>query len=487
MRLHIPPSLSRVLYQIGEISGNCAYLVGGSVRDILLKQQTVDIDIVVEGDAIQVARKLQKLWNGTLDVHTQFGTATVTPNDTTLPKVDLVTARRETYQKPATLPKVEQGTITDDLHRRDFSINAMAMHLDPNAFGKVFDPTGGHDDLKKGVIRVLHKCSYVDDPTRIFRAFRYAMRYNFTIVEGDIIQLKDALPYIKQLSGERIRNEIERILIEDSATFIIDQLQQLSVFQTILQGWNVPQSIIRDHETANKAIKWASENITDENFRPNLVRWISLFGLNDKGRMPIYQIQALCFRLVLEHQLRRIGMRNQVQRQDTNIENNIRIVFEKLGIPISTQISVEYFNGKWCIVDVENELTHIYEDGTLYQIHTQITAYQQFLSILGLLSESTTPSKIYQTLKAFPIEVLVIGYSDTNLLDVQRKWIGEYLNTLRHIDPLVTGNDLIQWGETPGRAFNKILENLFTLQLDDKINSKLDAFDRYKVLKRQIT
>ena len=136
---NIPEPILNLLCEIGEVEGKNAYLVGGFVRDLLLKRPSPDIDIVVEGDAIRVAQAMCDRWSGTLEAHAQFGTATVTPQNTDLPKVDFVTARRETYQGSGTLPIVQSGSITDDLRRRDFSINALAMRLDPTAFCTIVD------------------------------------------------------------------------------------------------------------------------------------------------------------------------------------------------------------------------------------------------------------------------------------------------------------------------------------------------------------
>ena len=168
-------------------------------------------------------------WNGTLEVHPQFGTATVTPENIDLPKVDFVTARCETYQGAGTLPIVQSGTITDDLRRRDFSINALAMRLNINAFGTIVDETGGLADLEAGILRVLHDRSFIDDPTRIFRAARYAGRYDFRIAETDETLIQEALPILPQLSGERIRNEIDRVLLEKRAAKIVEHLTQLGI------------------------------------------------------------------------------------------------------------------------------------------------------------------------------------------------------------------------------------------------------------------
>ena len=166
---NIPEPLLSLLKEIGEVGGKGTYIVGGFVRDLLLKRPTLDIDIVVETDAMPVAKTMQDRWNGQLHVHPQFGTATVTPAAPNLPKIDFVTARRETYETAGALPIVARGTLRDDLHRRDFTINALAMRLDKRAFGTIVDNTGGLEDLEKGIIRVLHRRSFRDDPTRIFR------------------------------------------------------------------------------------------------------------------------------------------------------------------------------------------------------------------------------------------------------------------------------------------------------------------------------
>ena len=477
---YISESLLHTLHEIGEIGGQHVYLVGGSVRDLLLKRPTFDIDIVVEGDALRVAKEMQKRWHGTLLVHPQFGTATVTPADPTKPKVDFVTARCETYQKPGTLPKVKRGTITEDLQRRDFSINALAMRLDSTNFGTVIDKTNGLDDLKTGTVRVLHDQSYTDDPTRIFRACRYARRYDFRIADADILLIKEAIPLLAELSGERIRNEIDRVLLEDNAPQIVQELAQLGTYQAISPGWKISRTFSSDFQTAQQAISWASEHIIDEDFQPNIVRWMSLFGMGNFQEVQIYQIEALCFRLVLEHQLRRIASATQVLNQEIPSKKTVRFVFEKLGLKLSKNASIWDHNGKWGIVDAENRLTYVYENKIIYKVQTPITAYRQLLSILGSLTDTTAPSKIYQVLKSFPLEALVLGYSDA-----QRKSIGDYLWTLRKVQPFITGDDLIQWGEKPGKTFKTVLWDLFAAQLDGKINSKSEAYSHFQLLKEQ--
>ena len=473
----IPKPILNLLHEIGKVGGKGTYLVGGFVRDLLLKRPSLDIDIVVEGDAIRVANAMCEQWNGTLDVHPQFGTATVTPENVNLPKVDFVTARRETYQSSGTLPIVERGTITDDLHRRDFSINALAMRLDVSAFGAIVDKTGGLEDLKSGTIRVLHKQSFTDDPTRIFRAARYAGRYGFRIAETDTILIQEALSVLARLSGERIRNEIDRLLLEKDAPEIVEHLTRLDVWKTISEGWNISTTFACDFKKAEQTITWASTHLMGEGFQPELVRWMAFLGTGT----PIYQIEALCFRLVLERQLQRLISRAQAMKCGVSLEKEVAVTaFEKLGFPLSENTSVEHQNGMWCIVDTDNMKTYVCGEGNLYRVQTPLTTYKQLERALAPLKETAKPSEIYQLLKPYPIEALALGCIDTTMPEWKRKKIKNYLFTLRKIQPLITGDDLIALGEKPGKAFETRLWKLFALQLDGEITKKEEAYSRLR-------
>ena len=479
MELNIPDMLSDLLHEIGEVGGKHVYLVGGSVRDLILKRKTIDIDIVVEGDALRIAQALQNRWNGKLQTYPEFGTATVTRSDPILPKVDFATARSETYHIPGTLPKVEPNTINEDLLRRDFSINALAMYLDKDAFGTIIDKTGGLEDLRSGTIRVLHNKSYTDDPTRIFRACRYAARYNFNIAETDVKLIQKAIPQITFLSGDRIRNELEHIFHEDCTSTIIQQLSDWNVFKTIVPGWVISSTFSKDYRTSQNAISWASQNLADIDFQTNIVQWMILFGLSNTLDMPKYLIEAICFRLVLDHQLRKIASISSLTEQDTDSHKQIIEAFEKLDIPLSNKVSFDYQNGKWCIIDYENRATYVYGDGNLCEVYTPITTYRQLIQVLRSLTNDTPSSKIYQSLKQIPVEALTLGYLDTNISALKREIIEDYLINLRNKKPIVTGNDLIQWGEKPGKNFQTILWELFAAQLDGKINTKSEAYTRF--------
>ena len=469
---NISEPILNLLYEIGEVAGKNAYLVGGFVRDLLLKRQSLDIDIVVEGDAIRVAETMRDRWNGTLETHSQFGTATVTPENVDLPKVDFVTARRETYQGAGTLPIVQRGTITDDLRRRDFSINALAICLDTDAFGTIVDKTGGLKDLEAGILRVLHKQSFIDDPTRIFRASRYAGRYGFCIAETDAVLIREALPILPQLSGERIRNEIDRILLEENAAKVVEHLTQLGVWESVATDWHISATFSDDFQKAEQAISWASAHLGDETFQPERVRWMTLFG----RRTPIYRIEAISFRLVLAHQLQRLISRTQAMKRGASLEEVTAPVFEKLGFPLSENTFVEHQKGMWCLVDTDNMNTYVGGDGHLYRVQTPLTAYRALEQTLTALKETVQPSEVYQLLKPYPIEALALGYVDTTVPKWKREKIRDYLLVLRKTRPFITGDDLIASGEKPGKAFETVLWDLFAAQLDGKIATKSEAF-----------
>ena len=204
--------------QLAAESGTPAYLVGGPVRDALLGARLSDLDFAVVGDAPALARRLAaRLGCGSrLTAHPRFGTATVAfTADGIDGHIDLVTARRESYPRPGQLPRVTPGSIADDLARRDFSINAMALPLTPGD-GELLDPQEGLADLEAGVVRILHPRSFADDPTRLLRAVRYEQRFGFRIDPATRAAMAVAVSdgYMDAVSGDRWRRELERILDE---------------------------------------------------------------------------------------------------------------------------------------------------------------------------------------------------------------------------------------------------------------------------------
>ena len=209
--------------------GEGVYLVGGTVRDILLGRTSFDVDIAVEGDALAFARSL----GGEVTAHGRFGTAVVRFPDGR--HVDVVTARRESYPAPAALPDVEAGTIEDDLARRDFTVNAMAVSLGGD-FGRLVDPHGGRRDVDARVIRVLHPRSFVDDPTRIFRAVRYESRLGFRMDPETERLAREGVAGTALLTPARMREEVVALVSEDEVERALDRLAELAAAPQLEPG-----------------------------------------------------------------------------------------------------------------------------------------------------------------------------------------------------------------------------------------------------------
>jgi tRNA nucleotidyltransferase (CCA-adding enzyme) len=209
------------------------YLVGGSVRDVLLGEPSLDVDIAVEGDAIAFARTLADRLHGRVRPHEQFGTAVVSYGDGE--RIDVAITRTESYPAPAVLPTVEQASIGDDLRRRDFTINALAASLKGDDFGRLVDPFGGRNDLESGTIRVLHDRSFVDDPTRIFRAIRYESRFGFRMEPHteELARSCVGCGLVGDLSGARVPADLVALLEDGEVDRSIARLAELDMAHAI--------------------------------------------------------------------------------------------------------------------------------------------------------------------------------------------------------------------------------------------------------------
>lgn len=216
----------KIVGKIADESGVQAYLVGGPVRDKLLGIKNLDLDFVVEADGIRFAEALNKALKGKLTTYKAFGTATIELKGK---RIDIVTARKETYKRPAAYPAVKSGKIKDDLFRRDFTINAMAIVVNKKGLGRLVDFYNGQKDLKKGLIRVLHDKSFMDDPTRIFRAVRFSVRFGFKIEPHTKRLMKEAVldGLLGEVNAGRIRKEIELFLKEKNPKKCLDVFSKL--------------------------------------------------------------------------------------------------------------------------------------------------------------------------------------------------------------------------------------------------------------------
>jgi len=229
--------LLREASSLAQEMGYPLYVVGGFVRDLLLGEPTLDMDLVVEGDAIRLARRLGRRAGARTRSHRQFGTAKLILEgreaEFGVPSLDFATARMEFYAHSAALPEVELSSIKADLHRRDFTINTLAIRLDSGYYGQFLDFYGGEQDLKEGLIRVLHSLSFIEDPTRIMRAARFEQRLGFSIEARTAELIDNALPMLSRVTGERIRHELYLILREREPERVLSRLGGLHILAEI--------------------------------------------------------------------------------------------------------------------------------------------------------------------------------------------------------------------------------------------------------------
>ncbi|MFC1708530.1 CCA tRNA nucleotidyltransferase [Candidatus Omnitrophota bacterium] len=259
----LPAQLSNIIFlsrNLAKIQKVGVYLVGGFVRDILLGVDNFDLDIVVEKDGIDFAYKLSRVLDAHVIKHRAFGTATITTKEGL--KIDLTTSRREFYPEPAVLPVVSEGTIEDDLFRRDFTINAMACHIDFEKFGEFVDISGGLKDLRAGCVRFLHERSFIDDPTRIIRAVRFEQRFRFSIDKKTLGFIKQAKKFnmLEKVQKHRIRDEIVLIFKEPDAYKVLNRLKQIYNLTFIEKSVKLNKDLKHSFNAIDKACIWFQGN-----------------------------------------------------------------------------------------------------------------------------------------------------------------------------------------------------------------------------------
>ncbi len=336
MELYFPAPLLALIRQIGELAaqqGYNVYFVGGIVRDLLLGHPLVDLDIVVEGHAITLGKALADKFGGEIHTHSRFGTVKWTlpaelwekwqmangewrmadpefanspsrnpkstihnPKSQHLPDfIDLVTARTEFYEHPTALPLVERSSIKQDLHRRDFTINTLAIRLDPQRWGELLDFYGGKADLDAGVVRVLHSLSFIDDPTRILRAARFEARLGFHLDLQSESLIANALPMLDRITGGRIRHELDLIFREAQPEAALDRLQALGALG------HIHPELISD--------AWLHERFTRVRQLDNLALWNIATGEREGARIDFFYWALFFYRLssgAVEHLIKRL-------------------------------------------------------------------------------------------------------------------------------------------------------------------------------------
>ncbi len=229
----------------GDFGAGEAYLVGGSVRDLILGREPKDPDIVVTGNGPRFARALAEKVKGKVSAVSQFGTAII---DSPQGRIDVATARSETYASPAALPEITPSSMDDDLKRRDFSVNAMALALRPESWGDLLDPYKGFSDCARGRIRILHDASFQDDPTRILRAVRYEVRLSFGFAVDTAEALERDLPYLDRLTSSRLLAELRKLLAEPVRADILRRAETLGILGAISPSLRATESGLKTME-----------------------------------------------------------------------------------------------------------------------------------------------------------------------------------------------------------------------------------------------
>lgn len=294
MKKRLPPNVFELLKRSGEVAKTLEYrvfLVGGMVRDLFLHRSNIDVDLVVEGDGIQFASEFGKEHSSEIVTHKRFGTARLIFPDGF--KMDVATARTESYHAPAALPEVHGGILRQDLYRRDFTINTLAIDLNPSKFGQLVDYFGGWDDLRQGVVRALHSLSFIDDPTRTLRAVRFASRFNFRISDDTSRLLRSAVDsrVLDKLSGKRFWAELRNILLEPHPTPAIRMLQDYKLLQFVHPEVELDSFLLDLLYQVETVLAWHRLNFSHE--KP-ANQWLLYFmavleKLNRSERMDISQ------------------------------------------------------------------------------------------------------------------------------------------------------------------------------------------------------
>lgn len=396
----------QLLQTIGEVAdkfGYNAFAVGGFVRDLLLKKPNLDLDIVIEGDGISFAKELAADLDGRYRTHERFKTAVVLMEDGF--KIDIATARLEYYEYPAAMPTVELSSIKLDLYRRDFTINAMAIQLNQQHFGTLIDFFNSQNDLKQKSVKVLHNLSFVEDPSRIFRAVRFEKRMGFQISPHTKRLIINAvnMKLFGKSGDSRFLSELKIILSEENPLPAIQRLAEFDLFQFLWPDlrphYEVDRRFMHILTQAQLAISWFRLLYLDEPCRNWVVYLLAIMSRSSQD-----ELSAFCARFG------------------------------------ETAKTTEYLLDQKDRAD--KALNRLSRDNHLK--NSEIVACFEEITLEGVL--------------------YIMAIARKNHV---KKAISLYVTSLRHVEAGLSGNDLKNLGYKPGPQFKKILTYLKNLQLDN--------------------
>jgi tRNA nucleotidyltransferase (CCA-adding enzyme) len=419
----LAPNIQQILTRMGEVGDELqvdVFAVGGFVRDLLLRQENLDVDIVVEGDGIAFAAEFARRFGCRIRTHRKFGTAVLIFPDQF--KIDIVSARTEYYLEPGALPTVEHAPIKLDLYRRDFTINTLAIALNGRHYGELYDFFGAQRDLQEKAIRVLHNLSFVEDPTRVFRAIRFEQRLGFHIGGHTEHLLRSAvrMGFLEKIGGPRVLNELILILKEADPLPAVLRMAKFHLLQYLHPDLDREERLRPLFSAARRAINWYELLFTGEPCRRWTVYFLCL--LSNLGQEAV---QEVCGRLGVTPRLR--------------------------------QLFVE-----------EREEIHRLTNLIFWRRTRQ---------------QPPRPSEITAWFRGLSSEALLYGMARSGTEQVQRT-ISHYFTHLRSVSCALTGQDLKKLGIPPGPIYKVILQRLLEGRLDGDLLTRKDeeAFVRHHYL-----
>ncbi|TYB30689.1 MAG: CBS domain-containing protein [Candidatus Mcinerneyibacterium aminivorans] len=278
LKYHFPEKINKIIKDIGKIADKNnykAYIVGGVARDLILDRENYDLDIVIEGNGIKVARQVEEKYDIYVVIHKKFKTAVLDFDEF---KIDIATARSETYKKPGALPDVMSSSLKYDLYRRDFTINAMAISISGEDFGDLYDYFDAYKDLQNKIIKIMHNISFIEDPTRILRGIRFATRFDFKFDKQTKNLLKNALDInmLEEISGRRIKDELVLMLKEDYPEKAFAMMDELNVLDDIIPGIEFDSEKEKLFREIRHVIHWYHHLYLDEVIERNYLYFFAL-------------------------------------------------------------------------------------------------------------------------------------------------------------------------------------------------------------------
>jgi len=414
-----------VLRHLGEIGEELAlpiYVVGGFVRDLLLGIENFDIDVTVEGDGILFAESFAVRFGCRCKSHQKFGTAVIVFPDGF--KIDVASTRVEYYESPGALPTVERSSLKRDLYRRDFTINTLAIRLNTPEFGVLIDYFGAQRDMQERAIRVLHNLSFVEDPTRVFRAIRFELRLGFHIVRHTENLIKNAVKmnFLEKLGGKRLLTELVLIFREKEPLRAVERLAELGLLRFVH-----PDLVLA---ADNRRLLAETQQV---------VFWFDLLFLERAFEKWVVYFLALCDPLSNE------------QFRGT-----------------CTRLSVgEHYREKLC------------------EMRQKAWEVLKTMEVRTARRGTVERSAIYAWLRDLPVEVLLYMMAKTGSEKV-KKAISLYFTQLQGVRPLISGDDLKTMGVPPGPLYGTILETVLTARLNNRVQSREDELRLVSELLRKM-